>query len=365
MKILHVLHSAWVGGIEKLCLDIAERCPEDGFYFVERRGVLLEKFQFVNKNIYSFSPQAHAVRKVTAWVRCILELITLHGYDAVIFHHGSPYFWMASRRIKLRRKLLKVFLYAHSDISASIKKDSTILKWRLRYMIYRRAAKKIDGIIAISKVVKERLVDVLPFMKNKIYVNYNGIDLSKFPRCTDTESGYLRLVYVGRLIKVKGVQNILRALADCRDMPVSLDIIGDGEYRNALEDLTLSLGLQDMVHFVGMQQDVAKLLPDYNFFIHLPQWEEGFGITVAEALACGLICIVNDRGAMPELIQDGYNGFVLPAGQSYDLRQLFSNILHGNYDLKIMRENAAESAQGFSINKTVEKLEDIVISSYK
>lgn len=114
-----------------------------------------------------------------------------------------------------------------------------------------------------------------------------------------------------------------------------------------------------------MRQDVANLLPNYNFFIHLPQWEEGFGITVAEAMACGLICIVNDRGAMTELIQDGYNGFVLPAGQNYDLRQLFSDILLGNDDLKIMRENAVKSAQAFSINKTVEKLEDIVISSHE
>lgn len=249
MKILHILHSAGVGGIEKLCLDIAERRPEDGFYFIELRGILLEKFRLVNKNIYSFSQQEHAVRKVTAWVRCILELISQYGYDAVIFHHGSPYLWMASRRIKLHRKRLKVFLYAHSDIGASIKKDGTILKWWFRYMIYRRAAKKIDGVIAISKAVKTGLVDVLPFMKNKIHVNYNGIDLNKFPRRTDIDSGSLCLVYVGRLIEEKGVQNILRAFADCRDMPVTLDIIGDGAYRKALEDLTFSLGLQDMVHF--------------------------------------------------------------------------------------------------------------------
>ena len=366
MKILHILYTAGVGGIEKLCVDIAERRPEDGLYFIERRGTLLEKFRLVNKNIYSFSQQEHAVRKVTAWVRCILELISQYDYNAVIFHHGSPYFWMASRRIKLQRKRLKVFLYAHSDISASIKKDDTILKWWLRYMIYRRAAKKIDGVIAISKSVKTGLVDVLPFLKNKIHVNYNGIDLERFNPKEHFDGGKeIRLVYVGRLIEEKGVQNILRALADCRDMPVTLDIIGDGAYRKALEDLILSLGLQGSVHFLGMQQNVENLLTNYNSFIHLPQWEEGFGITVAEALACGLICIVNDRGAMTELVRDGYNGFVLSAGQSYDLRQLFSNILLGNYDLKSMRNNAVESAQAFSINKTIEKLEDIVSSSHK
>lgn len=362
MRILHVLFGGSIGGIERLCLDIAKRCPEHGFYFIEHTGELVQEFQRYNKNVFfSKTARGSIIKRIKLWAREIQRKIKNNAYKAVIFHHASPYFWIIARRLKSKDPELKTFLYAHGDIGFFLQREKSKVRYFVRKAIFKGSTKKVDGIIVISNAVKEGIINELPFTKDKIYVNYNGIDLEKFNPKKDSDfDKEIRLVYVGRLIEEKGVQNILQALADCRDMPVTLDIIGDGAYRKALEDFTLSLGLQGMVHFLGMQQDVANLLSNYNFFIHLPQCEEGFGITVAEALACGLICIVNDRGAMTELIQDGYNGFVLPVGQSYDLRRLFSDILLGNYDLKIMRENAVKSAQAFSINKTIEKLEEIV-----
>lgn len=358
MKLLHILTSGAIGGIERLCLDFAKKRQDDAFVFAKGDGMLIHEYLNANKNVFIFGKDERMTFKMAyKFANYVFRIADNGQFDAVILHGQASFFWIIVRVLKRRITGINVFVYVHEN-------ESLFLAFERMSLCLMK--KSLNGIIAISEDVQNSLIKKFSFLKNKIYVNYNGIDLEKFnPKEHFDDGKEIRLVYVGRLIEEKGVQNILQALADCRDMPVTLDIIGDGEYRKVLENLTSSLGIQGMVEFLGMQQDVANLLPNYNFFIHLPQCEEGFGITVAEAMACGLICIVNDRGAMTELIQDGYNGFVLPAGQSCDLRQLFSDLLHGNYDLKIMRENAVKSAQAFSINKTVERLEDIVISSHE
>ena len=69
--------------------------------------------------------------------------------------------------------------------------------------------KKVDGIFLISKSVENSFLRIIPFARNKIILNYNGIDLTNFkPNFQDCHLP-IRLIYVGRLIPQKGVQNIL------------------------------------------------------------------------------------------------------------------------------------------------------------
>ena len=102
-----------------------------------------------------------------------------------------------------------------------------------------------------------------------------------------------RLISVGNLQAGKGIDLVLRALADLnaaghRDW--TYRIIGDGPLRSELESLAASLGLTRQVVFSGsvQHQDVEAALREADIFV-LPSWREAFGIAYLEAMACGLL----------------------------------------------------------------------------
>jgi glycosyltransferase involved in cell wall biosynthesis len=120
----------------------------------------------------------------------------------------------------------------------------------------------------------------------------NGIDMP----CESSRepSAHLRMLYVGRLHPIKGIENLLaacRLLAKDWDRPWTLTIAGDGaaDYRSRLEDIVHDTGLQDRVKFIGHTLDDAKeaLFTNADVVV-VPSHSENFGIVVAEALSHGV-----------------------------------------------------------------------------
>lgn len=123
-----------------------------------------------------------------------------------------------------------------------------------------------------------------------------------------------RIVYVGRLIHAKGVQDLLTAFKQVKSrMPdASLVIIGDGDYRSVLE----KIAGQD-VRFTGSlsQDSVAAELASADVFVH-PSYSEGMPSAVAEASAVGLPVIASDVGGTRELVEDGITGYLVKHGNT-------------------------------------------------
>jgi glycosyltransferase involved in cell wall biosynthesis len=94
----------------------------------------------------------------------------------------------------------------------------------------------------------------------------------------------------------------------------------------------------------------------------MPEWEEGFGITVVEAMASGKVCIVADCGAMSEIISDRINGFLVPKGNVIALSKTIQNVAEqiNSAEIDEIRKNAVERAQFFSIKNFTEKLDAII-----
>ena len=131
------------------------------------------------------------------------------------------------------------------------------------------------------------------------------------------------LIYVGRLIHAKGVQDLLHAFEIVKQYipDASLIIVGDGDYRLGLETLAGS-----RVKFMGElpQEQVADVLAKADIFIH-PSYSEGQPSAVAEASAVGLPVIATDVGGTRELAEDGVNGYLVAPR---DIETLSSRILH-------------------------------------
>lgn len=122
-----------------------------------------------------------------------------------------------------------------------------------------------------------------------------------------------RMVYAGQLIRGKGVDVLLEALARVRT-PFECVVLGDGNHRAHCEALSARLGLADRVKFVGFvpQSEIAAYYRDASLAVMSSVWPEPFGATGLEAMRCGLPVVAFNAGGIREWLIDGWNGFLVP-----------------------------------------------------
>jgi len=119
----------------------------------------------------------------------------------------------------------------------------------------------------------------------------NGIDVDRFRSATPVETAASTLLTVGRLVEYKGVQHVIRALADLPEY--RLRVAGDGPYRESLEACARAEGVDDRVEFLGYVPDseLAQQYASADVFVSMSSVEAA-GITVGEALAAGTPAVV-------------------------------------------------------------------------
>ena len=107
---------------------------------------------------------------------------------------------------------------------------------------------------------------------------------------------------------------MIEALTELPD--VHFAVVGDGWYGDRLRDLSTSLGLQQKVHFVGPvgHSDLPNIFSMADVFVQPSIGYEAFGITLIEAMACGLPVLGSSSGGIPEVIHDNRTGLIVPAG---------------------------------------------------
>ena len=192
---------------------------------------------------------------------------------------------------------------------------------------------------------------------DKMHIVHCGVDPARYGR-GDHAAGQ-HLVFVGRLAAVKGVAMLLRAVAGLapRYPDLKLTLIGDGPERNALEALQRDLGLGDRVTFAGpkTQEDVAETLSTADLFV-LPSFAEGVPVVLMEAMASGLPVVATRIAGIPELVEDGVSGRLVPPGNLAALSEAIAALLD---------DPAAARAMGESGRATVEAEFDIAHEAAK
>ncbi len=150
---------------------------------------------------------------------------------------------------------------------------------------------------------------------HKLHVVHCGVDPARYAEAPAAPDD--RLLFVGRLSAVKGVAVLLHALAQARETrpALTLDLIGDGEARGALEALARDLGLAEAVRFHGYQgqAEVARALRDTGVLV-LPSFAEGVPVVLMEAMAAARPVIATRVGGVSELVEDHRSGLLVPPG---------------------------------------------------
>lgn len=365
MKIVHLLAGGNIGGIETLCKDYVNYSKHENLIVILwDNGPLGKEMQKLGIKVVCL----HASRKnALSIIRRVAKLCKDEKADALIAHHAAPISHLSLLYMKKYNRHLCTIAYAHGNANDMIRIQDKKGRW-LRKLILKTSLKCADQVVAISKSVKDSLVNCFDTPKEKITVIYNGISLSRFNVPYKSNSGNtLRIIYVGRLIREKGVQSILKALTYLQPKEkYHLKIVGDGPYRTVLEAFVQEQGLTDMVDFLGSRRDIPELLSESDVFIHTPLWEEGLGITILEAMAEGKICICAKAGAIPEIITNGIDGFLIEKGNAEQLANTINTVVGMNNDKKQnISRNAKMRAKCFSDTIFVHNLDELIESAAK
>lgn len=184
-----------------------------------------------------------------------------------------------------------------------------------------------------------------PLLRAREHVVYGGVDCERFSPSDDRRAG---VVFVGRLLHFKGIDVLVRALGD----DTALRLVGpsyDPEYLQVLQGLAVGKD----VTFVPPPDDgvagefrrarvaVLPAVVDSAYGHSTPG--ELLSLSTLEALACGTPVVVSDVGGMPELVQDGVNGFVVPAGDGQALRERVDQLVDDDVLWRRMSLAARES----------------------
>lgn len=177
---------------------------------------------------------------------------------------------------------------------------------------------------------------------------------------------HLHLLFVGRLTTSRNVDVLIQAVAGLIDEGVALEctIVGDGPEGPDLRRSAAASSAADHVHFVGAipHDSVLRYYENADVLV-LASETEGWGKSLVEAMAFGLVCIGSNRGPVPEMLGEGRGLIVLPRDVSA-LAEHLRNIAHNPTEFMPMRTAAAQWGQRFTLSGLRDALRDLLESQW-
>ena len=180
---------------------------------------------------------------------------------------------------------------------------------------------------------------------------HNGVDLSRFRQTGKLKSKEPVIGYLGRIKKYKHIDHLLAAMVIIRrSVPnVTLKVIGTGDHMDSLKKYTVTLGIDDIVQFIGNVSETEKVdLLNNVWFTVNPSSKEGWGLTIIESNACGTPVIAADSPGLRDSVVHNKTGLLYPHGNVDSLAQSAIKLIH---DVKLRHKlstNAIEWSKKFN-----------------
>ena len=274
---------------------------------------------------------------------------------------------------KLLRKHVVLRAVSCGEVSGAFFRTDTWARFLVNIYLWIRkhVLQHADQFICVSSAIKQELeAGGIPL--SKINVIPNGVDTTIFKPLSSHEKSALRkrltlpadrrvLVYTGRLVRYKGVQLLLNVWKEmAQDYPEwDLVVVGTGgtdidNCEDELKQFVTDHHLEKRVMFTGGVNNVYEYLQAGDVFV-FPSENESFGISVIEAMACGIPVVSSSAGGLSDLIEHEVNGLSFTAGDGDALKTQLMKMMSERVDAEGMVSAALESVATHYAQEVVAK----------
>ncbi|WP_323720632.1 glycosyltransferase [Acetomicrobium sp.] len=318
VRVLHAIPNFGPGGAERLLVNLLEQFDRERFevaavsLYPETGTILEREIREKKINVYYLNKHKGPDPRM---VPQLWHIFRDFRPDVVHTH-----------RYVLRYTLLPAYLCripvqvhtVHSIAQKEVDRVGKIIHW---------FAFRFAGVVPVS-ICREVAMTVRRIYGQNMEtpVIYNGIPTVRFSVYSNcqSENDDIVFLHIGRFSQPKNHKLLIEAfklaVKECPKM--RLWLVGDGELRPAIQNLVAEKGLSRYVSFLGIRADVAELLGQGDVFVLPSNWE-GVPLTILEAMAAGKPVVATSVGGVPELVESGVTGILVPPGDVASLANAF------------------------------------------
>lgn len=355
MKILYVITGLGLGGAERVVCDLADKMYEIGHE--------IKIVYFIGEDITRPSYAAIEVIKIDlnnirSLPLAYIQLAkTVKIFQPNVVHSHMVHANLLTRLVRLVVPMEKLISTAHNSDEGG----------RGRMLLYRVTHRLANTTTNVSKEATLAFEAKGAVPKNGMLSIYNGINLNKFNYVAEARADINKelnipddckvILAVGRFNEQKDYPNLLNAIILLKQEATysfKLLISGDGELRDLIEGIIDDLGLQDDVILLGVRHDIQKLMSAADLFV-LSSRYEGFGLVVAEAMACKCLVVATDCGGVAEVLNN--KEFLVASNDTMALKNKISYALNLDFPYKyqVIEKNLEHVQNNFSLNNVIKQ----------
>lgn len=330
MNITHVVENLNRGGLERMVLELVKLQHRQGHrcqvVCLFERGARAHELDELGIPVHACGKRRGLDLRALARAR---RMVRSHATDVLHTHNAVAHYQavLATCGLGVRRVI-------NTRHGMGSNRRSGRREW-----LYRRALTRTDAVVTVCQAACRDAIrrGIVPAAMAKVVPN--GIRVESFPTANAAmRERLLRILQmpvqtwvignVGRLNWAKNQAGLIRAFRQVHEErpDTVLVLIGDGELRTELQQCAITEGVADSVRFLGDRNDVPELLQGLDQFV-LSSLSEGYSMALLEACAVALPIVATTVGGNGEIVHDGSNGRLVPAGDPAALANAMLDLL--------------------------------------
>ena len=370
-KIFHLISSLDNGGAENhLASLVKEQIKDKNIFVIYLRGNDYWKKKLEINGIKVIKLKLDKLINIFGLIKIIFNinsLIDIHKPDIVHAHLSSMELIASVIKFSTNKKF-KLIITKHLDsffLEASSGQNNIVQGVFIDKFILNNS----DKIICISKQIKKYLLKKIKIPKNKITVIYYGLNTNdlenkkityqKKLNSTDLKN-YFIICCIARHVKQKSLDFLIETFCEFQKNKnkSKLILVGNGPETKKLKNIAKKLGVNNHIIWINYAENVLDILKISNVFV-LPSKYEGFGLVLLEAMYAKKPIIACKVSAIPEVIKDSWNGFLIKHGDVKDFVFKLSQIDQKKITKKLIQNSQVTLRKKFNFNKMIIATDEI------
>ncbi|MNW32664.1 N-acetyl-alpha-D-glucosaminyl L-malate synthase BshA [Fontibacillus panacisegetis] len=288
------------------------------------------------------------------------QVAKAQNLDILHVHYAVPHAVCAFLAKQMVGDNLKVVTTLHGTDITVLAQDESLKD------LIRLAINESDAVTSVSRDLMRETIEVLDITRD-IDLTYNFVDQRiYYPRnaqkCREdfAKPDEKVLMHISNFRPVKRVGDVVDIFSQVNEkIPSRLLFVGEGPDLPKIQWKIKEMGLEDKVHFLGKQDDIAHVISMADILL-LPSEKESFGLVALEAMACGIPTVGSIAGGIPELVSHGETGFLAPIGDTRQMADYCVSMLNNPKLMKVMKEAClARARNDFSSERIMSQYESI------